>query len=116
MKKIIILLALLMPLAFVANAQKNNLRKIQVLDYSHNPVKHSHLYVFETLDKQPTDMSLLLANLKSTKGFIEVAAHDAGNIARVLIYVDESLMFKNNNELKNVFSKSGFDVVNIPIE
>ena len=116
MKKIIILIVLLMPLAFVANAQKSNLKKLQVLDYSHNPVRHWRIYVFETMDKQPTDMKQLLANLTATKGVQKIAPHESDKIARILIYTDENLVLSQSKELKSAFANANFDLTNIPNE
>ena len=45
MKKIIVFVLLLMPLAFVVNAQKSSTKKMQVIDRSYNPVRHWRIYV-----------------------------------------------------------------------
>jgi hypothetical protein len=117
MKKLIIIVSLLMPLAFVSNAQKTAAKKIQVIDQAVNPVRHWRIYSFEMVDRQATNIKQLKLSLAAVKGVQKVEPHDNTEVsARVLIYVDENMILNKSVELKNAFTTAGFDLVNIPVE
>ena len=116
MKKIIIIIASMFLVGISANtfAQKNTTRKLNIIDQSNNPVRHWHLYVFETEDKQPMDLVALRKNLTAVKGVLKVDPSNVTANPRALVFLDEKTMISKSEDLKNAFKSSGFEITNIP--
>ena len=89
---------------------------MQVIDRSYNPVRHWRIYVFETVDQQPMDITQLKASLLATKGVQRVEPNAETMSKRVLIYADERMMLSKSVELKNAFTNAGVELSNIPVE
>ncbi len=115
MKKIIIFLALILPLSFALNAQQANksLKRIKIIDQNENSHRQWQLYVFEMEDQQPVDFSLLKKNLAAIKGIIVEEPKQQNVASRISIDYEFGMSFRKNPELKKAFNDSGFDVINI---
>ncbi len=116
MKKIIIFLALILPLSFALNAQQANksLKRIKIIDQAENPVRHWRLYSFEMENQQPANMELLMKNLKAVKGVTDVVPRNETISKRILITINFDMRLSKSVELKNAFTNSGFEITNMP--
>ena len=118
MKKIIYSSCLIIfsQLLFAQNATKI---KLQVLDQSHNAVRHERFYAFATVDGNNVNMSKLGDALKKNKCFVDLVPRTSGeltNVYRIFVTLNDNCTLKNNAELMKLFAQNGFEIVNIPDE
>ena len=113
MKKILTLIFALFSLGVLA---QQNFKKMEVVDQSHNTVAHTRLYSFMTIDRQPTNLSKLWSDLQNLKGVLQLSptSSQSSSSNRIIIVIDDKIVLNSSQELKKIFVKSGFELVNIP--